>query len=302
MRSHFSVWAALQISLLLTLCHGRSWAADPAPPVVSAGALSNEANAAIIVQTEERARQAEKRGDLPALVQALNDEADARLRAHDFDTGEKLRLQVLHLQEQHAGRDSLPVSDALLNLGWFYGNMARYEDAQEALDRCQDIRQRLLGPDAAPVAEVLNALGALEENRSNLSLAEAFYQQAIAIQEKALGMQSAVTANTWNNLATLYWITGDYAAAQRLFAQALAVREKALGPNSAVVAKTLSDLARFSTSAWATLTRLKTTSSGRCASARRGSAPITRPLSPRLASSAFSTCARARTPAPSRFW
>ena len=202
----------------------------------------------IIAQAQERASEAEKRGDVPGLVQALNDEADVRLRVHDFDAGEKLRLRVLHLEEEHAGRDSLPVSDALLNLGWFYGNMARYEAAQEALDRCQDIRQRLLGPDAAPVAEALNALGALEENRSNLTLAEAFYQQAIEIQEKVLGTQSAITANTWNNLATLYWIMGDYALAQKLFTQALAVREKTFGPNSAVVARTLNNLALLDSS------------------------------------------------------
>jgi len=178
----------------------------------------------------------------------LNDEADAQLREHDFDTAEKLLLQVLHLQEDRAGRNSLPVSDALLGLGWFYGNMARYEDAQSALDRCQEIRERLLGTEAAPVAEVLNALGALEENRSNLSLAEAFYEQAIEIQEKVLGPQSPVTATTWNNLATLYWIMGDYASSQKLFTQALTVREKTLGPNSAVVAKTLNDLAQLDSS------------------------------------------------------
>ena len=212
------------------------------------GVPSSEANAIIIAQAEVGARDAENRGDESALVQALNDEADARLREHDYVAGERLRLRVLHLQEDFAGRNSLAVSDALLNLGWFYGNMARYEDAQQALDRCQDIRQRVLGPDAAPVAEVLNALGALEENRSNLALAEAFYQQAIAIQEKVLGTQSAVTANTWNNLATLYWIEGDYASAQKLFTQALAVREKLLGPNSAVVAQTLNNLALLDSS------------------------------------------------------
>jgi CHAT domain-containing protein/Tfp pilus assembly protein PilF len=212
------------------------------------GTPSSAANAMIITQAEARAQDAEKRGDVPALVQALNDEADARLREHDFAAGERLRLRVLHLQEQHAGRDSLAVSDALLNLGWFYGNMARYEEAQGALDRCQDIRQRVLGQDAAPVAEVLNALGVLEENRSNLALAEAFYQQAISIQEKALGTQSLVTANTWNNLATLYWIEGDYASAQKLFTQALAVREKLLGPDSAVVGQTLNNLALLDSS------------------------------------------------------
>jgi CHAT domain-containing protein/Tfp pilus assembly protein PilF len=205
--------------------------------------LTSEANSALIAQAVTRAEAAESRGDVPALVQALNDEADGRLRAHDYDAGEKLRIRVLHLQEQHAGRNSLAVSDALLNLGWFYANMARYEEAQQALDRCRDIRERLLGQDAAPVAEVLNAIGALEENRGNLTLAEAFYQQAILIQEKVLGTESPVTANTWNNLATLYWITGDYAPAQKLFTQALAVREKTLGPKSAVVAKTLNNLA-----------------------------------------------------------
>jgi CHAT domain-containing protein/tetratricopeptide (TPR) repeat protein len=232
--------AVTQVLLLVVLSRFPILGTD----VTSLPAMSSsEANALLIAQAEGRAREAEKRGDVPGLVRALNDEADAQLREHNFDAGEKLRLRVLHLQEGHADRDSLPVSDALLNLGWFYANMARYEAAQEALDRCQEIRQRLLGSDAAPVAEVLNALGALEENRSNLTLAEAFYEQAIAIQEKVFGTQSAVTANTWNNLATLYWIMGDYASAQKLFTQALAVREKTLGPNSAVVAKTLNNLA-----------------------------------------------------------
>jgi CHAT domain-containing protein/Tfp pilus assembly protein PilF len=201
------------------------------------------ANTTIIEQAETRERAAQAAHNIPALVQALNEQADALLRLHQYDPPEKLRLRVLQLEEQRAGRESLPVADALLNLGWFYANMARYEDAQQALDRCQEIRLRLLGPNAAPLAEVLNAQGSLEENRGNLDLAQAFYEQAIAIQEKVLGPQSEITANTQNNLATLYWIMGDYASAQRLFAQALAVREKTPGPDSAIVAKTLNNLA-----------------------------------------------------------
>jgi len=247
MRRYYSALAAFP-AFFLVLSGGPIFGADPASPAASFSAAVGNTNATIIAQAQLRAQQAEKQGDIPGLVQALNDEADAHLRLQEFDACEKLRLQVLHLQEQRAGRNSLAASDALLNLGWFYANMARYEDAQGAFDRCQDIRQRLLGPDAAPLAEVLNALGALEENRGNQPLAEAFYEQAIAIQEKVLGTQSAVTANTWNNLATLYWITGDYASAQKLFTQALAVREKTLGPNSPVVAKTLNNLALLDSS------------------------------------------------------
>ena len=221
---------------------------DPADSSALATPITPQANAAALALAEHRADEAELRGNLPDLVQALNEEADGYLRAHEFNPAEQLLVRVLHLQEQHAGPTSLPVSDALLNLGWFYNNMARYETAQASLDRCLEIRQRLLGQTTAPVAEVLNALGALEENRSNYTLAEAFYEQAIAIREKVLGLQSPVTATSWNNLATLYWITGDYASAQNLFTQALAVREKVLGPNSAVVASTLNNLARLDTS------------------------------------------------------
>jgi CHAT domain-containing protein/Tfp pilus assembly protein PilF len=204
---------------------------------------SDAANLLLITQSEARAQAAEAARNIPALVAALNDEADADLRLHRLDDAEKLRLRVLTLQEKSSGRESIPVSDALLNLGWFYADMARYEDAQQALDRCQEIRLRLLGPNTAPTAEVLNALGALEENRGNLDLAQAFYEQAITIQEKVLGPQNPITANTQNNLATLFWIMGEYASAQHLFTQALAVREKTDGPDSAVVAKTLNNLA-----------------------------------------------------------
>jgi CHAT domain-containing protein/Tfp pilus assembly protein PilF len=202
----------------------------------------------IIAKAQQQAKEAEAKGNVPALVAALADESDALLRQHQFAEAEKLDLRILHLQEQHAGRQSLPVADALLNLGWFYNNMGRYEEAQQALDRCLEIRQRLLGQESAPAAEAMNALGSLEENRNNLSLAEAFYEQAIEIREKTLGPENPDTATTWNNLATLYWIMGDYAAAQPLFTKALAVREKAFGPKSLAVAATLNNLALLDSS------------------------------------------------------
>ncbi len=217
-----------------------SFGASTAVPSSATGPVHNDG---LLQQAEGRAAAAQRRNDIPALVQALSDVADAQTRAQQFDAAEKTRLQVLALQEKRGGRDSLPVADALLSLGWFYADMARYEDAQKQLDRCLDLRQRLLGPDAPQVAEALNALGSLEENRGNLALSEAFYQQAVAIQQKTLGPQDVATANTQNNLATLYWVMGDYAAAQQLFTQALGVREKALGPGSVVVAKTLDNLA-----------------------------------------------------------
>ena len=234
------------MAVLLICWNFKASGADAAE--VQAPAPVLQPDEVIIAKAQQQERDATARRDWSALIQALNDEADAQLRSHHFGEAEKLRLHVLHLQEQYAGRESLPVADALLSLGWFYNNMGHYEQAQTALDRCEEIRERLTGPETAPVAEVLNALGSLEENRNNLTLAEAFYQQAIAIREKVLGPENTDTATTWNNLATLYWITGDYASAQKLFTQALAVREKLLGPNSLATAATLSNLGLLNSS------------------------------------------------------
>src|SRR5258707_13218511 len=165
MRTPLPAWAHLILVLLLT---GRIWGADRADPTPAAPPVIPQTNAAAIVQARQRAQEAGARGDVPGLVAALNDEANAHLRAHEFDLAEKLLLRALQSQEERAGRDSLPVADALLNLGWFYNNMARYEKAQESLDRCLEIRQRRLGQEAAPVAGGFNAVGPLRQNRGNL--------------------------------------------------------------------------------------------------------------------------------------
>jgi CHAT domain-containing protein/Tfp pilus assembly protein PilF len=247
MRVSSSLSVALCI-VIVSMLGGQLRAADPTATGAPTTPLTAAANAALIIKAQQQAQDAEAQGNIPGLVQALTDESDAELRAHHFDQAEKLRLRVLQLQEQHTGKESLAVSDALLSLGWFYNNLGRYEQAQQAFDRCEEIRERLSGAESAPVAEVLNALGSLEENRNNLSLAEAFYQQAIAIREKVLGVENPETATTWNNLATLYWITGDYAAAQPLYMKALAVREKAFGPKALAVAATLNNLALLDSS------------------------------------------------------
>jgi CHAT domain-containing protein/Tfp pilus assembly protein PilF len=232
-------FSGLAATLILGVMAGiPSWGA--APPALTPPE--------VIAQAQKLAAAAEARGDVAGLVAALDKQADALLIVHEFEAAEKVRLRTLEVEEKSAGKDSLPAADALLNLGWFYGNLAHYEKAQEMLDRCLAIRLRLLGPEAAPVGEVYNALGVLEENRSNFALAEAFYHQSLAIREKVLGLQNKETATTWNNLAVLYWIIGDYAQAEKYFTQALAVREKTLGPNSLGVATTLNNLAMLDSS------------------------------------------------------
>ncbi len=167
MRRPFLPLVALELALAGALLMISARAAEPMTPTVPPPPTSDAANALLITQAQARADKAQAAGDFAGLAAALNDEGDAQLRLHQFDAAERLRLRVLHLEEQHAGRESLAVSDALLNLGLVL--------RQHGPLRGRAVRVRPLPgnspaparPNAAPVAEVLNALGALEENRGN---------------------------------------------------------------------------------------------------------------------------------------
>ncbi len=120
------LYRILAAGLSLQIClHG----AELPGPNVPTSVPRTTADATIIAQAQQREADAQTRNDISALASALNDEADARLRLRQFDVAEKLRVQVLHLEEQHAGRDSLDLH-LMRRLAKRYGH-----DASGALER-----------------------------------------------------------------------------------------------------------------------------------------------------------------------
>jgi tetratricopeptide (TPR) repeat protein len=132
----------------------------------------------------------------------------------------------------------------LLNeIGGYYLERARYNQAEPLLKRALDNWERLLGPDHPHVATSLNNLAGLYHSQGVYEKAEPLYKRALRTREKTLGPDHPDLAQTLNNLAGLYYGQGRYADAEPLHHRVLQMRERALDPEHPNLAQSLNNLA-----------------------------------------------------------
>jgi CHAT domain-containing protein/tetratricopeptide (TPR) repeat protein len=130
---------------------------------------------------------------------------------------------------------------ALLKMGNAYRELARYGEAEEALQRALAIWEKAFRPNDPDVARVLNDLGIVYWEQGRYGDAERLYKRALAIRESARNVPRDV-AQSLSNLGLLYWREGKYAEAEEFYQRALAIDEKALGQNHPDVAAILGNL------------------------------------------------------------
>jgi CHAT domain-containing protein len=122
----------------------------------------------------------------------------------------------------------------------------KYAEAEKALKRALEIKEKALGSDHPSVAASLQNLANVYGHEGKHADTESLYKRALAIREKALGVDHPEVASTTVSLANLYHQQGNYALADELYKRALVVKEKALGPNHPEVATVLTALAMLS--------------------------------------------------------
>jgi CHAT domain-containing protein/tetratricopeptide (TPR) repeat protein len=130
-------------------------------------------------------------------------------------------------------------------LGTMYDEQGRYADAETAIRRSLDIREKVDGPDSPETAKSLTALAFAYYHEARYADAEPLFKRALAIREKALGPDDAEVAINLNTLATLYQREGEFAKAEPLFKRSLAIREKNLGADDPELAISLNSVATF---------------------------------------------------------
>ncbi len=177
------------------------------------------------------------------VLQAQQEMIQLYLLCHRFNEAEQLLQAVLREQERVHASSDLAVADALVDLAWFYSNLANTTKAEPLFLRALEINEKSVGRRHRRTADVLNGLGVLCENKGEYDRAERYFLEAVDIKKETLGADALSTANTVNNLATLYWSQGDYRRAEEYFSQALAVRERVKGRGSLPTATTLNNLA-----------------------------------------------------------
>jgi CHAT domain-containing protein/tetratricopeptide (TPR) repeat protein len=152
--------------------------------------------------------------------------------------------------ETAAGRDSLPVADALdLVVEHWRGKGIDAPAIRSMAERAVALRERLQGPSSLPVAGSLRLLAGLYEWDDRLEEARAPFERALAIEEAALGPDHPDVARTLTAYATLLWTIDDGPESRPLCERAVSIVERNLGPNDIALADCLRILAGHLTAA-----------------------------------------------------
>jgi tetratricopeptide (TPR) repeat protein len=169
--------------------------------------------------------------------QSLFQNIDELYRQGKYQDAIPLAQQLLQLDQQEFGKESVETATGLNNLAELYRLSGDYTKAEPLCSEALRIRRRVLGNEALDTAQSLNQLAQIYQAEENYAKAQPLFSQALQIRQDYLGHEHPDTVQTLSDLALLYQATGDFAKAEALSIQALQIREKVLGldnPNTAI--------------------------------------------------------------------
>lgn len=185
----------------------------------------------------------EVRTDHPIIASVLNNLGYLHQSISDYAAAKEYYERALEL---HVTRgDSLQAASTMANIAEVYRLEHAYDEAESALARALNTRQRILGPDHTFVAACLGDLGEIYLETGRADRARPLFERALRIREATLGRAHPDTWLALARLAKAADATGDEAAAGRLYNDAIAALEAAVGPDNPRCAEALRDLAWF---------------------------------------------------------
>ncbi|HEV8199625.1 MAG TPA: tetratricopeptide repeat protein [Candidatus Polarisedimenticolia bacterium] len=149
--------------------------------------------------------------------------------------------RALAIRQASFGADTLPVAEALFQLGWSYINTSDPQKAIDLHEQALAIRERLLGPDDLLVADSLVGLGGVVRNAGDFERALALHERALAIRRRRLRADHPDVAQSVLSVADARHQVGDLAGALPLYEEAVALREKAASPDLPRLSEVLID-------------------------------------------------------------
>jgi tetratricopeptide (TPR) repeat protein len=156
----------------------------------------------------------------------------------------QFRLAESHLQAAvDLTENDEQLAYATNDLGWFYLNQARYDEAEPLLDEFLQFMERLHGHEHSETATALSNVASLLLATNRLAEAEPLIRRSLAIDEQAYGAEHLNVARDLNNLSGLLHTTNRLAEAEPLYRRALAIGEKSYGAEHPYFAICLNNLA-----------------------------------------------------------
>ncbi len=160
----------------------------------------------------------------------------------DFERAEPLLDRAVDIRTEFAEDDEIALADSLHHQANVLDQTGRYDEAEVAIRRAVEIRERKLGDDPS-VASCLNVLGNVLWHQGRLDEAEVVHRKALAIREQALPADDPKIAQSLHNLGALRYFAADYVEAERLYRRSIEIEEAAFGRDNHNLATSLHTLA-----------------------------------------------------------
>jgi tetratricopeptide (TPR) repeat protein len=116
-------------------------------------------------------------------------------------------------------------------LGDLLCRIQEFEEAEQVLSRCLEVKIAALGEHHSTVAISISNLARLHYGRKNYSQAESLLLDSLRIYERVLGEQHPETASALYNLAMIYHQQGQFNAAEGVYNRCWQIRKNTLGPD-----------------------------------------------------------------------
>jgi tetratricopeptide (TPR) repeat protein len=166
-------------------------------------------------------------------MQSLSDISDMETTASFFkelgsyDIAEEFYAKALTAAEKLRNEGTL--ADVLDGLGYVQRLRGKYVEAAKTLDRCLELKRRLLKEDDGSLATSINNLAIVLRKQGKYERAEELYNNALAIRLKIFGSTHADVAQSYNSLGCLYQDQGKFEIAEKNLLEAIRLRELLLG-------------------------------------------------------------------------
>lgn len=142
------------------------------------------------------------------------------------------------------GQESIRYADLCYVYGLIQLSYSNYKEAEKWLDKCSEIRLKLLGKEHLDYLRSLYFLGNVYYHMGdNYERAEQCYLEVKAIEEYTVGVNSLEYAGILSALGVLYLRMGNYDISEKLFLEALHIKEQKLGKEHQSYGGTLNNLA-----------------------------------------------------------
>ena len=154
--------------------------------------------------------------------------------------------RLLSLQEKNLKKDDPQISITLYNIALIYFEKKAYTEAETALKRCLEIRQRALGPIHPAIAEAMSSLAGLYDRPGGKpQLAETMYKQTIDMETRMFKPDNPLLGVEYNNLAECLKTQKKYPQAEVYYKKAIEVFEKNPAPKNPELANVFENYAQL---------------------------------------------------------